>query len=99
LIDTNGNEVVPLIFDDFDYYPKEDVYKVKKRSDYGFIDIYGKEIISPEFKISPLKFISEQLNNVLLPYSNPPHSKMHRRNLDVYFETLNSRHAPIHLAL
>lgn len=50
LIDTNGIEVVPLIFDDFDYYPKEDVYKVKKRSDYGFIDIYGKEIISPEFK-------------------------------------------------
>jgi hypothetical protein len=50
LIDTNGNEVVPLIFDDFDYYPKEDVYKVKKRSDFGFIDIYGKEIISPKFK-------------------------------------------------
>jgi hypothetical protein len=52
LIDTNGFEVVPLIFDDFDYYPKENTFKVKKRNDYGFVDIYGKEIITPQYKMA-----------------------------------------------
>ena len=51
LIDTNGNEVVPLIFDDFDYYPKEEAYKVKKRNDYGFVDILGKELVTPQYKM------------------------------------------------
>lgn len=52
LIDTNGMEVIPLIFDDFDYYPKEEAYKVKKRNDYGFVDIQGNELVVPQFKMA-----------------------------------------------
>jgi hypothetical protein len=52
LIDTNGQEVIPLIFDDFDYYPKEESYKVKKRNVYGFVDIFGNEIVTPKYKMA-----------------------------------------------
>jgi hypothetical protein len=51
-IDINGNEVAPLIYDDIYHSPKEGVYKVKKRNDFGFVDIYGKEIIAPQYNLA-----------------------------------------------
>ena len=51
-IDTNGNEVVPLIYDDIDYSPKEGVYRVKKRNVFGYVDIFGKEIVAPQYNFA-----------------------------------------------
>jgi hypothetical protein len=51
-IDTIGNEVVPLIYDDIDYSPKEGVYKVKKRNVFGYVDIFGKEIVAPQYNFA-----------------------------------------------
>jgi hypothetical protein len=52
LIDANGNEVVPLIYDDIYNYPKEGLYKVKKRNDYGFVDVQGKELVTPQYRMA-----------------------------------------------
>ena len=65
-IDENGKLVVPLIYDESDYFTKNGLSAVKRNGKSGFIDKQGKEIISVIFE----KVISEQVDNIVIARKN-----------------------------
>lgn len=65
-IDETGKLVIPLVYDQVEYFTQNNLSAVTKNGKSGFIDKHGKEMIPVIYE----KVISEQLDNIVIARKN-----------------------------